>query len=248
MEVLSNGFEIKKTSRMTPLFVSIAFHVMFAALVLFLPTFGKSKKIFLPVMDISMVDLPAGKNTAGVTTESSKPARPPEKQTQPEPETQAVSKPAANKDELVDMTKEEGDRIKKRGDNWTPKPAASSPEGGNYFPMQTKGSGKASGSMSVDAVYFPFMSYLNMLKNRIGELWMPMVETPVTGTPRRVVIAFKIDRGGNIVSSEIEEPSGDAALDRSALRAIQAVTQFPPLPKDYPDSTLGVHFGFVYEQ
>lgn len=252
MELFSNGLDIKKSSPISPILISVGFHLLFALLILFMPMFGKSKKVFVPVMDISLVDSPGGPKSPGIATDSSVKKEPSKPEKIPEPETKVESKPIKKSSGLDDMSEEEKNRLKNRSEDWKPKPSGVTKKADEYFPMSSQAnsqnSGRVSGSLSLDATYFPFMWYLNMLKNRIGEHWMPMIETPVTGSPKRVVIAFRLDRSGRVIESEVEEPSGDAALDRSALRAVQAVGTFPGLPSDYPDETLGVHFGFIYEQ
>ncbi|MBP1619594.1 MAG: TonB terminal [Acidobacteria bacterium] len=54
----------------------------------------------------------------------------------------------------------------------------------------------------------------------------------------------RIDRGGRLVESGIELPSGVAAFDRAALRAVYAAAPFPPLPQGFGGSTLTLHLDF----
>jgi TonB family protein len=58
---------------------------------------------------------------------------------------------------------------------------------------------------------------------------------------------FTILRDGTIQAPAVEIPSGFLALDNSALRALQ-ITRLPPLPAQFPNSTLTVHLRFDYQR
>jgi periplasmic protein TonB len=45
-----------------------------------------------------------------------------------------------------------------------------------------------------------------------------------------VGLTFSIDRKGNVLSSEVAQTSGDAAVDRTALATIEQAQPFPPAP------------------
>ena len=47
--------------------------------------------------------------------------------------------------------------------------------------------------------------------------------------------------GGDV---NISEESGNFLFDRSAIRALTLANPFPPLPPDFPKSSLGVQFAF----
>jgi TonB family protein len=53
-------------------------------------------------------------------------------------------------------------------------------------------------------------------------------------------------RNGDLLAVEIETPSKVDALDQAALRALQASGPFPPLPADFPKSSLDMVFVFQY--
>ncbi len=71
------------------------------------------------------------------------------------------------------------------------------------------GGGQTMGSMRIDAKDFPFMYYLGMLKSRVSENWIPPFGS-FEADNKRVVIAFRIDRRGQLLTSQVEETSGDA--------------------------------------
>ncbi len=113
--------------------------------------------------------------------------------------------------------------------------------GHGFFPG---GKGSASGSMQLDIENFPFMYYLNMMKNKISENWIPPFGSVKAGEAKRVVIYFRVERSGNVLQPIIEESSGSDILDQSAIRAVMVSGPFPPLPVGYNEATLGIHFGF----
>jgi protein TonB len=60
----------------------------------------------------------------------------------------------------------------------------------------------------------------------------------IEGTVR---LRVKVDRGGNVLSSQVVSGSGSAILDQASLRMVDRADPFPSMPKDYP----GDSFQFV---
>ncbi|MBI5893857.1 MAG: TonB C-terminal domain-containing protein, partial [Deltaproteobacteria bacterium] len=58
------------------------------------------------------------------------------------------------------------------------------------------------------------------------------------------IISIKISRAGNLMEKWIEKPSGSAAFDNSAIRAIEKAAPFPPLPDVFKSNfmELGIRF------
>jgi TonB family protein len=106
--------------------------------------------------------------------------------------------------------------------------------------------GSYRGSLSLDNANFPFMYYLVLIRDKISENWNPDFVTQPLTEGQQVVIAFKIQKDGGISSPYIEKTSGIAYLDQSALRAVLSSVPFPPLPKEFGEEYLGIHFGFEY--
>jgi protein TonB len=65
---------------------------------------------------------------------------------------------------------------------------------------------------------------------------------------RRAYITFDIARSGQPVNVEISQSSGVPSLDMSAVRAIQRIDTFGPLPTDYSGSKVSVEFWFDYKR
>jgi TonB family protein len=101
-------------------------------------------------------------------------------------------------------------------------------------------------SMELDIEEFPFVYYLNIMRNKISSNWVP----PRTQTAGKESITtrihFVVQRGGQVTRVVVEESSGVPFFDQSALRAVYASDPLPPLPEEFTDSELGVHFLFEF--
>jgi len=87
---------------------------------------------------------------------------------------------------------------------------------------------------------FPFSYYLARFVSSVEANWF----RPPAPAGTRCRVRCRIDRSGRLLEAGLEEPSGIAAFDRAALRAIYASTPFPPLPQGFGGSTLTVHLDF----
>jgi TonB family protein len=105
-----------------------------------------------------------------------------------------------------------------------------------------RASGAAMGGIgSIDSVDgdFPFVWYLQQVQNRITTNW-----NRIPGSLGRVQIYFRIQRDGQIDGARVESPSGNGALDDSALRAVRSANPLTPLPESFEGKQLGVRFWF----
>jgi TonB family protein len=99
-------------------------------------------------------------------------------------------------------------------------------------------------SVRLDVKEFPFSYYLALLQTRIQSNWEPPFQTSRKSISKRTIVYFKIQRGGQITNILIEESSGDYLFDQAAVRAVTLANPLPPLPFDFPERELGVHFEF----
>lgn len=118
--------------------------------------------------------------------------------------------------------------------------------GGVKTPTAALGVPGLSGDVSVDASDFEFTYYLLQVRNRIGQSWGAPAGLVTNGQPVRCTVFFRIDRLGRISDVKLEDASGVPFFDQSAQRAVNISSPLPPLPAGYGGSTLGVHFGFQY--
>lgn len=99
-------------------------------------------------------------------------------------------------------------------------------------------------NVRLDVEEFPFSYYLALLKSRIRNSWEPPHYATRTSLSKKTIIYFRIQRSGRITDLMIEEKSGDYLFDQAALRAVSLANPLPPLPYDFPERQLGVHFAF----
>jgi protein TonB len=90
--------------------------------------------------------------------------------------------------------------------------------------------------------------YVRALNQRISENWMKYEVDPRIHNANRVYVTFDIDRSGRPSHVEVEQSSGVPSLDTSAVRAVQRVDSFGPLPSDYSGSKVSVEFWFDYKK
>lgn len=90
--------------------------------------------------------------------------------------------------------------------------------------------------------------YVNAVRQRISDNWLRYEIDPRISNARRVYVRFEIDRSGRPISVQLAQSSGVPSLDQSAIRAVQRVDSFPPLPPDFSGSKVAVEFWFDYQR
>ncbi len=96
----------------------------------------------------------------------------------------------------------------------------------------------------LDVKEFPFPYYLSLLQSRIQANWEPPFSSSRT-LFKKAIVYFKIQRNGKLTNLSLESKSGDPRFDQAALRAVTLASPLPPLPFDFPEPSLGVHFEFA---
>jgi protein TonB len=71
---------------------------------------------------------------------------------------------------------------------------------------------------------------------------------PRIAAAQRVYVVFDIARDGHPANVKIEQSSGVPSLDQSAVRALQRIDTFGPLPSDYSGNKVSVEFWFDYKR
>jgi periplasmic protein TonB len=90
--------------------------------------------------------------------------------------------------------------------------------------------------------------YVDGVRRKVSENWMKYEIDPRIDTARRVYIYFEITRSGQPVSVRVEQSSGIPSLDQSAMRALQRIDTFGPLPPEYAGNYVAVEFWFDYRR
>jgi TolA protein len=80
------------------------------------------------------------------------------------------------------------------------------------------------------------VDYYSMVSQKIWQHWF-YSKSRFSGL--EVVVSIRIDKTGEVISQEIEKFSGDVLFDRSALKAINKASPFPPPPEELE---IGVRF------
>jgi TonB family protein len=79
-----------------------------------------------------------------------------------------------------------------------------------------------------------FAGYRDIVRSAYYRAWIAPENGVRTTTLPEVQIV--VARDGSIIRAELVSPSGDASLDKSVLRALQAVTKLPPFPASAHDT------------
>jgi len=88
--------------------------------------------------------------------------------------------------------------------------------------------------------------YVDNVRRVVSQNWLMAEVDPHTTPSERVYLAFDIARNGQPTNVRIEKSSGIPSLDSSALRALQRIDTFGPLPNDYRGGSVGAEFYFDY--
>jgi periplasmic protein TonB len=90
--------------------------------------------------------------------------------------------------------------------------------------------------------------YVNVVRQKVSENWRRYEIDPTIPSAPRVYITFEITRSGEPQNVRVEQSSGIPSLDISAVRALQRIDTFGPLPADYSGSRVSVEFWFEYKK
>jgi protein TonB len=90
--------------------------------------------------------------------------------------------------------------------------------------------------------------YVDVVRRKVSENWMKYEVDPTISSARRVYIVFEITSSGEPRNVQIETSSGVPSLDQSAVRALQRIDNFGPLPSGYSGSKVSVEFWFDYKR
>jgi len=93
-----------------------------------------------------------------------------------------------------------------------------------------------------------FAWYVRVVQQKVSENWLKYEIDPRIGDAKRVYLTFNIARDGRPMDVEVEQSSGVPSLDQSAVRAIQRIDTFGPLPSDYSGNKVSVEFWFDYKR
>jgi protein TonB len=93
-----------------------------------------------------------------------------------------------------------------------------------------------------------FAWYVKVVQQKVSENWLKHEVDANIQSANRVYVTFDIDRSGQPSNVRVEQSSNIPSLDTSAVRAIQRIDTFGPLPPEYSGSKVSVEFWFDYKR
>jgi protein TonB len=90
--------------------------------------------------------------------------------------------------------------------------------------------------------------YVEAVQRKVTENWLKYEVDPGIREASRVYLTFDIGRDGHPSNIQLEQPSNVPSLNQSALRALQRIDTFGPLPSDYSGNKVSVEFWFDYKR
>jgi periplasmic protein TonB len=90
--------------------------------------------------------------------------------------------------------------------------------------------------------------YVHVIQQKVAENWLKYEVDPRISNAQRVYIVFDIARDGHPSNVQVEQSSGVPSLDISAVRALQRIDTFGPLPPEYSGGKISVEYWFDYKK
>ena len=113
--------------------------------------------------------------------------------------------------------------------------------GSSFFNPQANASQQALNPSGVDARQdLDLGPYLAEIRRRVKRNWRP--STPINN--RNTVLAFSIQRNGQITGLRVIRSSGSPKVDRESLEAVKKSSPFAALPQNFPNEQLSIEFNF----
>jgi protein TonB len=90
--------------------------------------------------------------------------------------------------------------------------------------------------------------YVQVVQQKVRQNWLAYEVDPNIKEANRFYLTFDITRDGRPTNVRVEQSSGVPSLDISAVRAVQRIDTFGPLPSDYAGNKVSVEFWFDYKR
>jgi len=242
---------------------SVALHVLVAASIVLYAVVApaRSKDIWgaggggdaMGVSLVSNVPLPASQaQTQNVLANESKGVS----QSQPQPEVKEPEAIAIPDKNTRKKTKPESSATKRKPE---PQPAEEAnnivpfgqggPVSGPYGSFSVGGAKGGTGFTGGGGDFGNrFSWYVKVVQQKVSDNWLKYEVDPRISAANRVYLTFDIARDGSPRNVQVEQSSGVPSLDQSAVRALQRIDTFGPLPSDYAGNKVSVEFWFDYNR
>jgi len=88
--------------------------------------------------------------------------------------------------------------------------------------------------------------YVDAVRNRVEQSWDQTTIDPAACAAHQAhaVVSFRINANGSISNIRMAQGSNNSSMDYSAMRALQSIDAFRPLPNDYMGKYVDVTFDF----
>lgn len=105
------------------------------------------------------------------------------------------------------------------------------------------------GEPSFETQWFDWGEYAEGMVRRIRVNWLSIMPDLIkTGMKGHLIVRVTIHRDGRLSDIEILQSSGIPPYDFAAKKALEMSSPIAPLPKDFPNETERVTFGFFYNE
>ena len=232
---------------------SLIAHGVLLSSLIFTPSFwtGTTQKKE-NVMTISLGGV-EGPESGGMTPLSARPVQqvaPPEARPQREPPPapkapemtapEPTAKPAPRTTKPVEKPAETTSRKPTTGAEVKSGTAVAETRSPAQVPFGGLSTGGGGDGATFDVKNFCCPAYLQTMRRMIHDNWQRN-----QGVPGRVVVQLVVQRDGRITDVQIVE-SGGQFLDIASRRLMATIRQFPPLPREYPESSFTIQIGLTY--
>jgi len=223
----------------------LVFHIALVIVVFSVIAFKQVNYVKRDVYEVSLV---GAVQTARASTarkpEAAKPAPVEEKKVE---EKKPDEMPAAPVDQKKPKPQEKKDAVPTTDPRRTSDARPDSSQAGTGEPAAPgpPGDAPAMGAVSIDGGNFPFSSYISRMRQKIATTWE--VPAGTEGLQRSAVVYFRVHRDGSVSNVTVEKSSALQLFDRSCQRAVIEAAPLPPLPREFLDEFVSVHFSFVYQ-
>lgn len=217
--------------------ISLVVHVAITILVFQWVSFREVKQVPRQVYNVTLVSAASAEPTVAAAPASQPAAKPVEEEKKKDEMVTPAEKPKPPKEKKVEKNDEKTmptTRVQK-----TDSLSGSAPDS-----SQGQAPVPVAGGVSFDSGDFPFSHYVNRMRQKIAASWQ--VPSGSEGSERTAVVYFRVHRDGSVSNVQVEKTSSLFLFDQSCERAVLQAAPMPPLPREFADEYLGVHFSFVY--
>jgi len=224
------------------LIISLSAHVLLSLIVFNWVSFHEVKYVPRAVYNVTLVAEPVRAEPLKPPPKPQPKVEKPAPEPEPEPEKKEEMAPPENPKPRPTKKKTTAEKPKQKE---VPKTIEQSQPDSSLAvdPVETL---SETGEMVLDTPDFPFSSYINRIRRKIAANWR--VPEGSQGEDRFCRVYFRIQRGGGVSEVAVEETSGLFMFDQAPQRAVLESAPMPPLPPEYRDQYLGVHFSFAYKE